>query len=76
MIDVHYKLLIENKQEKIVQELEETHPMRYFSIPEIELLSSINDFEFLHTEEFMTSQKPSEDTWGVNFILRKNYDSC
>jgi hypothetical protein len=46
--------------------------MRHFSIPEIHMLASFTGFELLKAEEFLSGNEPSENTWGVNFILRKN----
>ncbi len=41
-----------------------------YSVPEIDLLAKMTGFTLLGAEEFMTGNKPSQDTWGVNFILR------
>lgn len=49
----------------------EHHEMRHFSIPEIDLLARFTGFELIKAEEFLTGNKPSTNTWGVNFILRR-----
>ena len=49
----------------------ESHPMRHFSQTEIELLSAEHGFELLESCEFMSDAKPSRETWGVWFTLRK-----
>ena len=54
---------------KITNEL---HQMRYFSIPELELVADKIGFKLLNAEEFLTELKPSFDTWGVCIIFRKN----
>ena len=51
---------------------EEIHPMRYFTIPELEYFANTSGFQLLEAEEFLTSKNPSLDTWGVCIILRKN----
>ena len=51
--------------------IKERHPMRHFSIQEIKLLAIIAGFEFVRAEEFMSSEIPSKNTWGVCFILKK-----
>lgn len=71
VVDVNYSILVKDKIQETWIEFNEKHPMRYFSIPEISLLASFTGFELLKAEEFLTGNNPSENTWGVNFILRK-----
>ncbi len=71
IVDVNYEVIIEEKQYGKITRITETHPMRHFSLPEIKLLSSFTGFEIVETEEWMTGKEPSENTWGVCFILRK-----
>lgn len=72
IVNVRYTILVRNKATGTVEEFEEIHPMRHFSYPEIDLISKFTDFSVVRAEEFLTGQEPSEKTWGVNFILRKN----
>lgn len=51
-------------------EFSENHLMRHFSGPEIDLLARSTGFEVILQEEFLTSEKPGPDTWGVMFVLR------
>jgi len=71
VVDVNYQLYIKNLDSNQIEEFQETHPMRHFSIPEIEHFAEINNFQVLKTEEFLTGNQPSENTWGVCFVLRK-----
>jgi len=71
IVEVNFDLVIIDKHENHVSFLEETHKMRYLSIPEIKFLAELNSFEILMAEEFLTEKEPSENTWGVCFILRK-----
>ncbi len=71
IVDVDYEVIIEEKQNGKITRINETHPMRHFSLPEIQLLASLSGFEIVETEEWMTGKEPSENTWGVCFILRK-----
>ncbi len=57
------------KRFKITQEI---HKMRYFSIPEIELIANSTGFKIINIEEFLTGFKPSFNTWAISIILRKN----
>ena len=72
LVNVNFEVIIKNKKNSQTQNLNELHPMRHFSIPEIELLAKITNFDVVHIEEFLTQKKPSENTWGVCFILRKS----
>ncbi len=72
VVDVNYSILVKDLKTDKWIEFQEKHPMRHFSIPEISLLARFTGFELLSVEEFLTSKQPSQDTWGVNFILKKN----
>lgn len=70
-VDVKYTLFISNLLNKNFQTIQETHIMRHYSLPEIDLLAGIYGFEIILAEEILTSKKPSEETWSVCVILRK-----
>jgi predicted TPR repeat methyltransferase len=72
VVDVNYSILVKEKSTNKCIEFNEKHPMRHFSIPEIETLASFTGLELIKAEEFLTGNQPSENTWGVNFILKKN----
>lgn len=71
VVDVHYEVLIRRKGSHQIEVVAETHPMRHFSIPEMELLARLSGLEFIKAEEFLTAKLPTEATWGVCFILKK-----
>jgi SAM-dependent methyltransferase len=70
VVDVNYEIIVQqaNKESHVFKEL---HPMRHFSIPEIDLLAKSQGFELIKAEEFLTASKPSTNTWGVCFLLKK-----
>ena len=70
-VDVNYNIFAEEISTGAVQTLTETHPMRHFSLPELDMLAEQFDFMRIATEEFLTGKEPGEDTWGVCFVLRK-----
>lgn len=72
IVDVNYTILVKAKAENNWIEFQEKHPMRHFTIPEIDVISSFLGFELIKSEEFLSGNKPSENTWGVIFILKKN----
>jgi len=71
IVDVNFTVFIKEKADNRTTELVEKHPMRHFSIPEIALFAEINGFAIERIEEFLSGQEPSENTWGVCFVLRK-----
>lgn len=72
VVDVRYHIFLKNLTTNKIQEIQEVHPMRHFSIPEIQLYAERHKYTLLESEEFLSGDNPSEHTWGVNFILRKN----
>jgi hypothetical protein len=70
-VDVHYTIYARELATDSVQIIAETHPMRHFSLPEIDLLSGASGFERIGAEEFLSGKPASEDSWGVCVILRK-----
>ena len=71
IVGVNFKLVITDKNTNQTSFIEETHAMRYLSLPEIKLFAELNSFDLLIAEEFLSEKEPSENTWGVCFILRK-----
>lgn len=70
-VDVHYTVIAENLITGVFHSFEETHPMRHFSLPELNLFAETAGFEPLSAEEWLTGAQPSEATWGVCLLLRK-----
>ncbi|MEK0445167.1 MAG: hypothetical protein RLZZ399_488 [Verrucomicrobiota bacterium] len=70
-VDVHYTIMVEDRHQGQLTSFQEVHPMRHFSLPELELLAQLCGFESLGAEEFLTGRTPSEDTWGVCLVFRK-----
>ncbi|RYE58184.1 MAG: class I SAM-dependent methyltransferase [Sphingobacteriales bacterium] len=74
VVDVNYEIIIRNKETDITQVVNEKHSMRYFSIPEIELLAQLTGFQLMFVQELLSGQKPSANTWASCFVLKKNRD--
>jgi len=70
-IDVNYTVFVQDRASGAVETLTETHPMRHFSLPELDLLAAGAGFERLAAEEFLTGHTPGEATWGVCLVLRR-----
>jgi SAM-dependent methyltransferase len=71
LVNVNFDIKVVSKKLKEEQEFNEWHSMRYFTIPEIELFAAQTGFELLKTEELITKNDPSENTWAVCSILKK-----
>jgi SAM-dependent methyltransferase len=71
VVDVVYHIKAKDLITSEEKEFTEHHPMRHFSILEIDLLSKLTGFKIIKVEEFLTGREPSENTWGVCFILKK-----
>lgn len=70
-VDVNYTIYARDLGTGAVQTLQEKHPMRHFSLPEIDILADEHGFETLAAEEFLTGDNPGESTWGVCVILKR-----
>ena len=73
-VDVNFELLIENKQNQQLTVIKELHPMRYFSLPEIEFLMAAAGMKLAYAQEWLTEKVPSENTWGVCCVAQKYYE--
>lgn len=70
-VDVKYTIFAHDLSTGAYQTLTETHSMRHFSLPELDLLAGMSGFERLSAEAFLTGEKPDESTWGVCLVLRR-----
>jgi len=71
-VDVRYTVMAQDLNSGAFQSFEEVHPMRHFSLPELDLLAEAAGFERLTAEEWLTGAEPSGATWGVCLVLRKS----
>jgi len=71
VVTVAYTILADSKLTSQLTTIKEEHRMRYLFPSEVDLLGAQTGFEVERSEEFFTGQKPSGNTWGVLYILRK-----
>ena len=71
IVEVHYKLLAIEKSSANFQQINEVHPMRYFFLPEIELMLESSKFKLISTENWLDSEKLGFSTWNATFIAEK-----
>jgi SAM-dependent methyltransferase len=69
-VDVNYQIFITDKQTTSVNELRETHRMRYWFNPEIESLVQQFGLKILKCREWMSDREAGFDTWGTYFIAQ------
>jgi len=67
-VDVNFRVQITDKQNGTVEELRETHTMRYLFSPEVELLLEAAGFQLKDSAEFMTDKPLGLDTWTAVFV--------
>lgn len=72
-VDVNYTVISVPRATGIAQTFTETHPMRHFSLPEIDLLAQGAGFERVGAEEFLTGGAVGPQSWGVCVTLRKTH---
>jgi SAM-dependent methyltransferase len=69
-VSVAYRLLARSTDDHRTEETEETHLMRYFFLPEIELLAEGSGFELVRTEAWLTGAPPDLESWSASIILK------
>lgn len=70
-VKVVYSLDCEDTESGERAQFREEHVMRYLFPEEVDQLGSQAGFALVSTEEFLTGRPPSEETWGVAYLLKK-----
>jgi len=70
LVDVNYHVFIRDKASGAVEELRETHRMRYLFRPEVELFLREAGLSPVESAEWMTGKEAGFNTWGVCFVVR------
>lgn len=71
IVEVHYELQVTERTSSVQETSYETHVMRHLTQGEVELLARTAGLEVLHAEEYLSGAKPSAETWGVCYVLRR-----
>lgn len=71
-VDVKYTVFVTDKALDKTETFVESHLMRYFFDREIELFAGLNGFVVENASEWLTRKEPSENTWGVMYVLKAN----
>jgi len=70
VVEVNYQVFIKDKARAAVEEVRETHLMRYLFRPEIEWLSKAAGFTLISCQEWMAGREPGGHTWNVCQVIR------
>ncbi len=70
-VTVNYTIVAEDMTSGMISKFYESHPMRHFSIQEIEMLACISGFEIIQTEELVTGREPGPETWALCTVCRR-----
>lgn len=71
IVDVNYDVFIMDKISGKMEELKETHRMRYLFKPEIERMLSYAGLKPLACEEWITGKEPGSTTWSICWVVKK-----
>jgi SAM-dependent methyltransferase len=69
--DVNYTVFVTEVADDTTRSIQETHRMRYFFLPELQLLVEQAGLTLEASFEWMTMHQPGTDTWGVCAVARK-----
>lgn len=68
LVDVNYLLFIRDKQSNTVDEIRETHSMRYLFVPEIEMMLNATDLKVDSVFEWMNETAPTFESWNAVLV--------
>jgi SAM-dependent methyltransferase len=64
-VDVNYHIFVRDVETGAVEEIKETHSMRYLFLPEIEAFLYDTGFSAVETFDFLTFKKPGFHSWSI-----------
>lgn len=70
VVDVCYEVFVVDKKTNQVKTINETHSMRYFFRPEMELLLKEAGFELIENLDCNTLEETNYDSWTSYFVAR------
>ncbi len=70
VVDVNYQVFITDKATGKIEEVFETHRMRYLFVPELEYLLNEAGFKLVAVHEWMSENPPGLSSWGACFVAK------
>jgi len=71
LVDVNYHVFVQDKLSSELEELRETHTMRYLFTPEVELLLESAGLELTKSEEFISGRELGFGSWTAVFVATR-----
>jgi len=71
IVNVKYQFFVKDKLNNKYQTFQELHPMRHFSLPELNFYAEKVGLSILKSEEWITGKSPSKETWGICLVMKK-----
>lgn len=68
LVDVRYHVFVRDRSSGAVEEIRETHSMRYLFRPEVDLLLEACGLRMLYCAEFMSDREPGWNSWNAIFV--------
>lgn len=68
LVDVNYQVLIRDKNSSTIEEIRESHQMRYLFKSEVELILNQFEMKIINYREWISNKEPGFDTWSVYFV--------
>lgn len=68
VVEVNYIIEITDKSSGKTEKINECHSMRYFSYDDIYKFANQNGFKIVKSEEWLSKNNPSNNTWGVCYV--------
>jgi len=72
LVDVNYQIFIEDKENRNIKEILETHRMRYLFEPEVRELLSQAGFTITLSEEWLSAAALDFTSWNAVFVCKKD----
>jgi SAM-dependent methyltransferase len=69
-VDIQYQLFVKDNGSGVVEELSESHQMRYLFRPELELLAEAAGLHIESCGAWMSDREPDFSTWYVYFVIK------
>jgi SAM-dependent methyltransferase len=70
IVDVDYTILVRDIATGVTDELRERHRMRYFFLPELDLLAARSGMQIIAVHEWMKKTEPGLTTWNACVVAR------
>ncbi|XGB41391.1 MAG: hypothetical protein LVS60_13955 [Nodosilinea sp. LVE1205-7] len=71
VVDVNYQILVFDKETHSVEEIHETHRMRYLFCPELDSFLEDTNFRTLEKGEWLTTDSLNNRTWSAYRVVQK-----